>query len=241
MNHRLVAAVGGLLQIGLIQAVLVAPASPIRAAAFEQATIKRLVDGNQVFIDGKAARVNEVARSGQQVRTGKSRAELLFDGRATGFMGRSSVITLGNACFRLSKGAVLVSGPQKACLGTKVLGVKGTTYVLTRADDGLFDFVVLEGQGYVGPEDGFEEKQDSSGSTSTSGSGAAVTGDPSGNTTYVCRCEVARFTPDGEFVSQGKLSRSQYEALLSRHTAGQSQLPKSMQIKDAFAQCYNAG
>ncbi|MEA5399560.1 hypothetical protein VB734_05840 [Synechococcus sp. BA-124 BA4] len=155
------------------------PAAPSHAAAFEQATIKRLVDGREVYIDGKAARVNEVARSGQQVRTGKSRAELLFDGRATGFMGKSSVITLGNACFRLSKGAVLVSGPQKACLGTKVLGVKGTTYVLTRADDGLFDFVVLEGQGYVGPEDGYEEKQDST----SSGSAAGAAGDPSGNTT----------------------------------------------------------
>lgn len=180
MNHRLVATFGGLLQVGLLQAVLMAPAAPSHAAAFEQATIKRLVDGREVYIDGKAARVNEVARSGQQVRNGKSRAELLFDGRATGFMGRSSVITLGNACFRLSKGAVLVSGPQKACLGTKVLGVKGTTYVLTRADDGLFDFVVLEGQGYVGPEDGYEEKQDTTGS----GSAAGAAGDPSGNTTY---------------------------------------------------------
>ncbi len=236
MNHRLVVAFGGLLQVGLLQAVLMAPAAPVRAAAFEQATIKRLVDGREVYIDGKAARVNEVARSGQQVRTGKSRAELLFDGRATGFLGRSSVITLGNACIRLSKGAVLVSGPQKACLGTKVLGVKGTTYVLTRADDGLFDFVVLEGQGYVGPEDGYEEKQDST----SSGSAAGAAGDPSGNTTYVCRCEVARFTPDGEFVSQGKLSRSQYQALLSLHTSGQSQLGKSAEIKDAFSECYNA-
>lgn len=236
MSNRLFAAFGGLLQLGLLQAVLMAPAAPIHAAAFEQATIKRLVDGREVYIDGKAARVNEVARSGQQVRTGKSRAELLFDGRATGFMGKSSVITLGNACFRLSKGAVLVSGPQKACLGTKVLGVKGTTYVLTRADDGLFDFVVLEGQGYVGPEDGYEEKQDST----SSGSAAAAAGDPSGNTTYVCRCEVARFTADGEFVSQGKLSRSQFQALLSLHTSGQSQLGKSAEIKDAFSECYNA-
>jgi hypothetical protein len=236
MNHRLVATFAGVLQIGLLQAVLMAPAGPTQAAVFEQATIKRVVDGREVYIDGKTASVNQVARSGQQVRTGKSRAELLFDQRATGFLGRSSVITLGNACFRLNKGAVLVSGPQKACLGTKVLGVKGTTFVLTRADDGLFDFVVLEGQGYVGPEDGYEEKQESS----TSGSGGVVAGDPSGNTTYVCACEVARFTPDGEFVSQGKLSRSQYEALLSRHTTGQSDLPKSAEIKDAFSKCYSA-
>lgn len=51
---------------------------------------------------------------------------------------------------------------------------------------------------------------------------------------------MARFTPDGEFVSQGKLSRSQYEALLSRHTTGQSDLPKSAEIKDAFSKCYSA-
>lgn len=235
MNRRVGATFAGLLQVGLLQAVLMAPASPLHAAAFQQATIKRLVDGREVYINGKAARVNQVARSGQQVRTGKSRAELLFDGRATGFMGRSSVITLGNSCFRLSKGAVLVSGPQKACLGSKVLGVKGTTYVLTRADDGLYDFVVLEGQGYVGPEDGYEENQDST----SSGSGAVAAGDPSGNTTYVCSCEVARFTADGEFVSQGKMSSSQYQALLGRHTSGQSQLPKSSAIQEAFSRCYS--
>jgi hypothetical protein len=236
MNRCAGATVIGLLQACLLQASVLAPAAPVQAAAFQQATIKRVVDGREVYIDGKAARVNEVARAGQQVRTGKSRAELLFDDRATGFLGRSSVITLGNACFRLSKGAVLVSGPQKACLGTKVLGVKGTTFVLTRADDGLFDFVVLEGQGYVGPEDGYEEQQESS----SSPSGAAAAGDPSGNTTYVCSCEVARFTADGEFVSQGKLSRSQYEAILSRHTTGQSDLPKGVEIKDAFSKCYSA-
>jgi hypothetical protein len=178
--------------------------------------------------------VNDVARAGQQVRTGKSRAELVFDNQSIGFLGRSSVITLGNECMRLSKGAVLVSGPQKACLGTKVLGVKGTTYILTRADDGLFDFVVLEGKGYVGPEAGYEEKNQSSSSPSAAG-------DPSGNTTYVCRCEVARFTADGEFVSQGKLDRSQYLALLRIHTDGQSTLPEDSSIKQAFSECYKGG
>ena len=50
---------------------------------------------------------------------------------------------------------------------------------------------------------------------------------------------MARFTADGEFVSQGKLSRSQYQALLSLHTSGQSQLGKSAAIKDAFSECYS--
>ena len=50
MNNRLVAAFGGLLQLGLLQVVLMEPSAPIRAAAFEQATIKRLVDGREVYI-----------------------------------------------------------------------------------------------------------------------------------------------------------------------------------------------
>jgi hypothetical protein len=189
-----------------------------------------VVDGNQVYIDGRNARVNDVARSGQQLRTGSSRAELLFDNRATGFMGKSSVITLGNTCFRLSNGSVLVSGPQKACLGSKVLGVRGTTYALSRSSDGAYDVFVLEGTGYVGPEGGYEEE-------SSSERPGTAAGDPSGNTTYVCRCEVARFSADGEFVSQGQLDRAQYQSLLNRLTAG-LEVPTSAKIQDAFYKCY---
>ncbi len=85
MNHRLVATFGGRPSAWPVAGRADGACRPDPAAAFEQATIKRVVDGREVYIDGKAARVNEVARSGQQVRTGKSRAELLFDGRATGF------------------------------------------------------------------------------------------------------------------------------------------------------------
>lgn len=204
--------------------------TPSRAATFEQATIRRVVEGNQVFIDGRNAKVNDVARSGQQLRTGNARAELLFDRRATAFMGKSSVITLGNTCFRLSNGSVLVSGPQKACLGSKVLGVRGTTYALSRSSDGSYDLFVLEGTGYVGPEGGYEEE-------SSSERPATAAGDPTGNTTYVCRCEVARFNADGEFVSQGKVERAQYQSLLSRLTAG-LEVPSSAKIQDAFSKCY---
>lgn len=226
MNSRRFTILFGILGV----CVLGTAVSPSIAATFEQATIRRVVDGNQVYIDGRNARVNDVARSGQQLRTGNTRAELLFDSRATGFMGKSSVIILGNTCFRLSNGSVLVSGPQKACLGSKVLGVRGTTYALSRSSDGSYDLFVLEGTGYVGPEGGYEEE-------SSSERPATAAGDPSGNTTYVCRCEVARFSADGEFVSQGKLERTQYRSLLNRLTAGVD-VPTSAKIQDAFSKCY---
>jgi hypothetical protein len=142
------------------------------------------------------------------------------------------VITLGNSCLRLSKGSVLVSGPQKACLGTKVLGVKGSTYLLALSSPDTVSFVVFEGQGYVGPEDGPEEQ-------SSAGGGAAV-GDPSGNTAYVCKCEVARFTLDGTFIDQRKLSREEYESLLSSYTELLAGLPKAPAIADAINSCYGS-
>ena len=87
------------------------------------------IDGARLFIDKKPARIKQTADSGQELSTGKSRAELLFDRRALGFLGNNSLIKLGEECFRLDQGQVLINGPQSACLGSKVLGIRGTTSV----------------------------------------------------------------------------------------------------------------
>ena len=94
---------------------------PAMAAPFQSATIRRIVDGKEVFIDKKQASIKQTADSGQELSTGKSRAELLFDRRALGFLGNNSLIKLGEECFRLDQGQVLINGPQSACLGSKVL------------------------------------------------------------------------------------------------------------------------
>lgn len=139
---------GWLALIGALSALTATPAS--LAASFNQATVRRLVEGKEVFIDRQPARVNQTANRGQQLSTGNSRAELLFDRRAIGYLGRNSLITLGQQCFRLQSGTVLVNGPQTSCLGSRVLGVRGTTYVLTALEDGGYELAVLHGEARIG-------------------------------------------------------------------------------------------
>ena len=136
----------------LIRCLSLAPMlmSSATAAPFESATVRRIIDGKEVYVDRQQAMVNDTANRGQQVSTGSSRTELLFDQRAIGFLGRNSLITLGQECFRLLSGQVLINGPQTSCLGSKVLGVRGTTYVLSSTEDGGYDLTVLSGTAAVG-------------------------------------------------------------------------------------------
>ncbi len=148
---RSVSAFASLLCIGVLGASLV-PA-PSSASTLREAKIRRIVEGNQVYIDRVQARVNQNAGLGQQLSTGQSRAELLFDRRAIGYLGKNSLITLGQKCFSLSSGTVLVNGRQNGCLGSKILGVRGTTYVLTRVSDQQYRLSVLHGEARVGPSE----------------------------------------------------------------------------------------
>jgi len=136
----------------LVQGLALAPflVSSAIAAPFENATVRRIIDGREVYIDKQQAKVNETADRGQQISTGSSRTELLFDKRAIGFLGQNSLITLGKECFRLQSGRVLINGPQASCLGSKVLGVRGTTYVLSSTKDGGYDLAVLTGTATIG-------------------------------------------------------------------------------------------
>ncbi len=122
---------------------------PAMAAPFQNATVRRILDGKEVFIDKTPARVDQTAGKGQELSTGQSRAELLFDRRALGFLGNNSLIKLGEECFRLDKGQVLINGPQNSCLGTKVLGIRGTTYVLNALNEGGYRLSVLSGEAII--------------------------------------------------------------------------------------------
>jgi hypothetical protein len=217
-------------------------------AVIQSAQVRRVIDGREVFIDGRTAKPGNVARSGQQLRTGRSRAELLFDGRTVGFMGRSSVLNVGSQCLRLDRGAVLMSGPQKTCLGSKVLGVRGTTTIVERADD-QYRVITLEGVAYLGDPDGYEERRESqppadsrqaSPQPAPTAGGIQVTdGDPTGRTTYICACEVAQFDLSGAFQQQAVLSRTQLLAALNRFTDDQLELPPGVaeRIQESIARC----
>lgn len=131
--------------------------SPVSAAGLNEAKVVRIIDGREVFINDSSARVNQTATAGSLIRTKQSRAELLFDKRAIGLMGRDSLIRLGARCFTLDAGVVVVNGTQRACLGSRILGVRGTTYVLAKESDDTYSLSVLAGESIVADQLGEQE------------------------------------------------------------------------------------
>ena len=87
-----------LAKIGL-SLVVAHGAGTANASVFNTAKIQRIIDGKEVYIDRQEAKPNQTASKGQQVSTGRSRSELLFDQRAIGFLGQNSLITLGRNAF----------------------------------------------------------------------------------------------------------------------------------------------
>ena len=126
--------------------------SPVQAIQYDKAKITKIVDGDSVFINQKKARTGQTAVPGSILRTGESRASLLFNPRAIGLMSRNTVIQLGRQCFRGESGTILVNGKLIACLGdassgsTKLAGSRGTTYVLETKKDASTSIYVLAGE-----------------------------------------------------------------------------------------------
>ncbi len=115
-----------------------------RSPTVSQARITQVLDSPQVFIQNRQAKLNDSAKRGQRVRTGKARAQLTFNTGAIGRLAQNSVLTVGQ-CARLQQGTLLVNGAMNGCTASVVAGVRGTTYVLeaNRDDTGI---KVLEGE-----------------------------------------------------------------------------------------------
>ncbi|MFN6133315.1 MAG: iron dicitrate transport regulator FecR [Synechococcaceae cyanobacterium] len=124
-------------------------ALPVQAA--ETAIVQEILDGNQLFIDRKQAREQDKARAPEQLSTGDSRGQIGFQGGAVGRMNRFSQMKLGQSCFLLEKGQILVSGRQAGCTRSARLSPRGTNYVLEVQDNGEADIAVLEGTVEVEP------------------------------------------------------------------------------------------
>ena len=140
---------------------LLAVASSAEAIEYKRAEITKIVDGREVFIDNDQVSVGAVAPGGSTLRTGRSRARLLFDPTAIGLMGPDTMIKLGQRCFRSERGRVLVNGKILACLGrrsasTKMAGSRGTTYLLETTEEG-HTISVLVGEVLVGTESDLTE------------------------------------------------------------------------------------
>ena len=111
----------------------------------QKATIQEILDGDELFIDGQKAKVEEKAQPPQVISTGLSRGQIAFSGGAVGRINRQSLVKLGSSCFLLNKGQILISGRQDGCTASSRLSVRGTNYVLKISDDGSADLAVLEG------------------------------------------------------------------------------------------------
>lgn len=113
-------------------------------AQINQATVTEVLDGNQVFIQGRQARVNSTAGSGQQVSTGSSRAGLRFNNGAAGRLRPNTSLVIGQ-CIQIQQGGIVASGPTNACAGSVRAATRGTTFLMEVDEDGNFGCKVLEG------------------------------------------------------------------------------------------------
>ncbi|MGL5035288.1 MAG: hypothetical protein ACRC6M_15990 [Microcystaceae cyanobacterium] len=121
-------------------------------AQISQAVIQEIIDGDQVFIQQKQAKVEDTAQFGQIVLTKDSRAGILFNNGALGRLGNNAKVTVGQ-CVEVEKGELLISGPVNGCMAGLTVAVKGTLYLLKKTDENSGTVQVLEGTVQVTNQD----------------------------------------------------------------------------------------
>ena len=110
------------------------------------ATVQDILDGNQLYIEQRQAKVRDGAKVPDRIRTGDSRAQMAFRAGGTARINRFSQMKLGTNCFFLNQGQVLVSGPQNGCTRSSRMSVRGTNYLISISPSGQAELTVLEGQ-----------------------------------------------------------------------------------------------
>lgn len=169
--------------------------APLPGLAAESATVVEILDGNQLYINQKQARVKARASAPEVVSTRDSRGQLAFSSGAAGRLNRFSLLRLGSSCFLMEKGQILVSGKQNGCTRSARLSVRGTNYVVEVQEDGTAEISVLEGSVQVEPlRDGQP-------------TGAAATTVEAGNK--------LRLSPVGVVLALLRLSSSDYTSILN--------------------------
>lgn len=116
----------------------------IAKSQITQATLKEILDGNEVFIQEKIANVEDAANFGEVVLTKQSRAGLIFNNGAKGRLGEQAKVTVGQ-CVEVKQGEILISGPVNGCMAGLTVSVKGTLYVLKKTEQDSGTVEVLEG------------------------------------------------------------------------------------------------
>jgi hypothetical protein len=115
-------------------------------SAVTRGTIVQIAGGDGVFVQTRKARLNDVAQSGQQIRTEQASTQVEFNNRAIARLGPNSRLTVGGCGAQLQQGKALISGPVTSCTQTITAAVRGTTYTVEIKEDGQEVLEVLEGE-----------------------------------------------------------------------------------------------
>ena len=154
------------------------------------ARVQEILDGNELFIDRKQARVNQLAYRPEVITTGNSRGSLALSNGAQARISKNAQLRLGADCARLQKGQMLVSGKQDTCVGSIRMSVRGTHYVVEVLEDETTQVAVLDGMMTFSP------------SLGESGKPSVVP--------LAANREVLRFAADGQLESRRCLVSSDY-------------------------------
>jgi hypothetical protein len=109
-----------------------------------KATVREILDRQELFIDRRRAKVKDTAQQPESLKTLQCRAQLTFADGAGGRMIKGSTIRLGD-CLFISQGSVLISGPMCACSRSVKVCSTNTNYILEAMDDGDAAVTSLEG------------------------------------------------------------------------------------------------
>ena len=168
---------------------------PALAAPRSDARVQEILDGNELYIDQKQAKVNQLAYRPELISTKQSRGSVAFSSGAQARINKNSQLRLGSDCARLTQGQMLVSGKQNTCVGAVKMSVRGTHYLVEVIDDGSTEVAVLDGQMSFSPGD-------------------TATKLRPGSQEFAQR-EVLRFAPDGQLLSRRCLVASDYRRYLA--------------------------
>jgi hypothetical protein len=167
----------------------------LQAAPRPDARVQEILDGNELYVDKKQAKVNQLTYRPELISTKQSRGSLAFSTGAQARISKNSQLRLGADCAQLTQGQMLISGKQNTCIGSVKMSVRGTHYLVEVMEDGSTEVAVLDGQMSFGP----------------SGSGSVLR---EGSPKFAQR-EVLRFAPDGELLSRRCMVAADYQRYLA--------------------------
>lgn len=120
-------------------------ADMVQGQTITSAKVQEIIDGREVYIQSRQAKINDIAYAKHRVNTGNSRTELLLNNNAVLRLAKNSALTIGQ-CANLRKGSLMISGKLNGCTANMTSGVRGTTYLIEISDDGKEEVKVLEGE-----------------------------------------------------------------------------------------------